>query len=440
MVNKTLSISSEVSLYLPSDLATQKDGSRYFKAYICEKSKFSRKKYNIRYSIREEMRWYYRYCDGGEFNPDTDLEIITIKNGQFKLKLDEYSKCSTWSDKIKVRLIHPSFEKYDYPIYVEMRSGDFLNLIREAGYVSDGEVHGDYCLDFSISGGSEWRYCHFVLDNRSVSGVSMAKMIGDTMEKNTRVNINKWIPGHQYIMNSTTIALYLGKVSSFNIIERYGSQRERVMEIISPFFYIDRPCTNEKDAHLVYYIDGAEDLDRLKGLSSLSALLPEITAAYAYMQVERNKFHIFRGSKRNLGWEFGEVMRNDIDGIDLRTVIDNQIIAHLKDINSKTTSWSSYEVDKFIVSLVDKSLIPSDLKKDVVEKSFKKRISDMISQYNRNSSRMPKITSTSTVTDVLNSKDYYLRGIENWGINVFKFERARMEELTLDVIKSIVTP
>ena len=110
------SISTELSIYLPTKKADLDPEINHFITYLGDKSKFSKK---IGYLETEVPRLNWGFKDIRSLR----YELVTLKNSGFKLILDEVSGNCKGSrgyglEYLPVRIIHEDLKDYQYPIYV----------------------------------------------------------------------------------------------------------------------------------------------------------------------------------------------------------------------------------------------------------------------------------------------------------------------------------
>ena len=435
-MENVLSISREVSFYLPKNLSPGFDGKYYFVTYVCEKSKFKRRKYKFDDEINLALRCYY---NNGEKASEVDLEEITIQNSGFKLLLTPDITPSFGATYALVRIQHPSLESYDFPIYVKIHHFILTKLLSTSGYLSDGEIHGEYCLDFSLD---DWRSCYFVLDERS-NELELAKKIGNIMSSNKRVGIKRWIPGHCYIINSSTSVLYIGKISHYKYINSWYANRKKFIPlIIDNRSYSGISMSEETDGYLVYFFENTEnDRFRIKDLKSLSSIIKRFfddsfldyptSSYYTYIPSD---FKIYREYANVLGWEFGEIIKNDIDGIDLRAALDQSLLIEIIKLRDAKIS-DFHSVEKYLLGVYDRSLIKSTIL-DYSKEIFKSRVKDQIELFCRNHRGTGP---TPTVDFILESNDYYLRGLRDIGAQ-YDFNKEEVKKLIQEVINLHFTP
>ena len=192
------SISTELSIYLPTKKADLDPEINHFITYLGDKSKFSKKIGDLRTEV-PRLNWGFK--DRGSLK----YELVTLKNRGFKLILDEVSDNCKGSrgyglEYLPVRIIHEDLKDYQYPIYVCVSIKHLLKTLIGSGYMSEGEIHGIYCMNSSPQVNSFWRYCYPVLDDRI--SLEEPKRVAKVMSENKRMNCTRWIPGHKYIISA----------------------------------------------------------------------------------------------------------------------------------------------------------------------------------------------------------------------------------------------
>lgn len=193
---------------------TKPNYTTIFPVVVDKKSLTNKKRKKIIESIIEDKN--YRYCnDSIEMTEDDICEVI-ISNTSFHIYLDNSNQDSIGANVLElfndytpvtsVRISNDELGlKFSKPVYILVSVSSLLKILKDSRYVTDGKIHGDYCMSFNVSGVID------LIQNDSQDKVlEKSKEIGKLI--NTKTRTSKWKPGYKYAFSPTEYVIYLGNV------------------------------------------------------------------------------------------------------------------------------------------------------------------------------------------------------------------------------------
>ena len=429
------SISTELSIYLPTKKADLDPEINHFITYLGDKSKFSKK---IGYLETEVPRLNWGFKDIRSLR----YELVTLKNSGFKLILDEVSGNCKGSrgyglEYLPVRIIHEDLKDYQYPIYVCVSINHLLKTLIGSGYMSGGEIHGVYCMDSSSQANSYWRYCYPVLDDRI--SLEEPKRIAKVMSENKRMNCTRWIPGHKYIISAESFAVCLGKISDYLYFGRAYNYDRLTVLLKNGLTTWWGGINCENDGTLIYF-GSLEEIEKIKG-KTVSMIIKE----YLSDKDSLISYWQWRGlcicRKMNsgyYGWEDGDYVMNDI--LDEKSGIRDLVQEKCTEYFMGLDIGKDEELALVYMTGLGNDLISSNpAMKEKVMKIAEKNIENTISNYNKNSSFYYKPLKLEKDTDpdqVLASNRGDLRTIRNFRNN-FGLSDDEIKEMIKKVLAKL---
>ena len=119
--------------------------------------------------------------------------------------------------------------KFSKPVYILVSVSSLLKILKDSRYVTDGKIHGDYCMSFNVSGVID------LIQNDSQDKVlEKSKEIGKLI--NTKTRTSKWKPGYKYAFSPTEYVIYLGNVKFKQYIDTRNKFRFKTFCVFSDIF------------------------------------------------------------------------------------------------------------------------------------------------------------------------------------------------------------
>ena len=118
---------------------------------------------------------------------------------------------------VRLSISHPDFPVLDKKICVLVPVGDFMIALDKSGYISDGALHGTFCLGLNLGISS----VTLELEDKN-SDLEKEKEAGKLLS--TTRKTSKWIPGHKYLLPSREVLVYLGRAEKILSHKFYSSK------------------------------------------------------------------------------------------------------------------------------------------------------------------------------------------------------------------------
>lgn len=374
------SISTELSIYLPTKKADLDPEINHFITYLGDKSKFSKKIGDLKIEV-PRLNWEFK--DRGSLK----YELVTLKNRGFKLILDEVSDNCRGSrgyglEYLPVRIIHEDLKDYQYSIYVCVSIKHLLKTLIGSGYMSEGEIHGIYCMNSSPQVNSFWRYCYPVLDDRI--SLEEPKRVAKVMSENKRMNCTRWIPGHKYIISAESFAVCLGKISDYLSFDRPYSYYDRFTMLLAHGLTTGWGNINCENDGTLIYLGNQGEIEKIKG-KTVSGIIKEYLSDKDLLTSYWRHKGLCICRKMNsgyYGWEDGDYVMNDIldEKNGIRNLVQEKCTEYFMGLDIRKDEELALV---YMTGLGNDLISSSPVMKERVMKIAEKNIENKISEYNK---------------------------------------------------------
>ena len=418
---------------------------------------------------RRKMDIYWQFHRQFKDLECSDIEDITIENSGFSLSLVELNNRSSNNlilgnfihprscygiPSITVKLSHEELnKKLNYNIYIQCDVRYLIGLVKSIGYISGGEIHGKFSIDFNSP---DWLEIKPVLETKNDEFIE-ASRIGELMANNRRVGIKRWIPGNRYFVDATTSFIYIGKLSKFYGNDAYYYRKSKVVGLLANNS-LDRMLFKKRlelnNGYLLFKCPDSMVLSRGK-INISEVIISEINSIHG---IDNCKLWIAKDDKIR-GWDDGNYLISDLEEKvtnDMSPYISNIIKDKILSNKSKyltfmsgTTGKTTQEYEELcnlrgtlISSIPDYHVFSDpDLKnisniafKNCIINIFEKHLKEVHSKswYGRDID-IP-IKSTTNPSEFIKTKSsYYLGNIKNLLVG-FGLTEKELEDIIRDVL------
>lgn len=228
-MNTEMNIPYELTLFYVDKGSAQ---VRFFPEIVSKKLVTKQKRKKIYKTIKSRESLYLRNTV-----EDKDITEVTILNSNFEIFLDDaFTDEYFYYDRSRIRntreysstVIRIWNKELDVkfsgkPVYIYVELNNFLDVIGKSRYITNGKIHGNYCIRLSSSDSD----CIFLeKDDPTNDVLEKSKKIGKLL--GTKQKTTKWKPGYKYALSSTEYVIYLGNVrfkQYNNLYYKYSKQK-----------------------------------------------------------------------------------------------------------------------------------------------------------------------------------------------------------------------